>query len=348
MAVGPNRGGIFAPPLTIEGLGQAIQAFQAFQGLPVQDGRVDPGGRTLRRINEILNPGEFPAAETVRPLTGVAGLETAVDRETWTPDPASFVSDFVFRWSRIAGRGKISYFQLSEPLVPRWFGVLVPEGVTSFDKVHIFFHPTPAQAGHNDANYHRLEDWAAIFHYLSEDMGAQFCAAGTDRVLVMPLMTQAASQDAGILPQRWESIVGRILGMLKTGDFSEAAAPVSITSVVVSSFSSGIVYSHQFRTRASLGGRLAGVIDFDGIISSFSQLSAALSGPAGHVVRMHQTASTPQTVSSLAAQKIFPLARPRWGDPWTPFLDPSPQAALLQIHGHIPQTTMWIAAQHAG
>jgi hypothetical protein len=92
-------------------------------------------------------------------------------------------------------------------------------------------------------------------------MGAQFCAADMDRVLLMPLMTQSAAQDAGVFPQRWEAIASRILGMLKTGDMSGAAPPVTISSVVVSSFSSGIVYSHQFRSRANLGGRLAGVID---------------------------------------------------------------------------------------
>jgi hypothetical protein len=34
---------------------------------------------------------------------------------------------------------------LGQAVVPKWFGVLVPEGVSSFDNIHLFFHPTLAQ-----------------------------------------------------------------------------------------------------------------------------------------------------------------------------------------------------------
>lgn len=168
-----------------------------------------------------------------------------------------------------------------------------------------------------------------------------------DRVLVMPLMTQAAAQDCGIFPQRWESIVGRMLGMLSIGDMSPAAPLVYVNSLVVSSFSSGIVYSHLFRNKATLGARLAGVIDFDGGISSFSQLSAALSGPPGHVVKMAQIPANQQDLGTLAANNVFPLARPRWGGPWANSFSTDPGQALLQIHGTIPQTMMIIAAGRA-
>lgn len=347
VAVGPDRGGFFAPPLTIEGLGDAIEHFQQFQGLPVHDGRVDPGGRTLRRINEILDPA-MPAAGGIRAMSGSAGFAATVNKNTWTPFEDSLVSDFVFQWANVAGSGRIFYFQLDEQVVPRWFGALVPDGTSSFDKVHVFFHPTPAQAGYHDSQYHGPANWPDIFHYLTDDMGAQFCAAGTGRVLVMPLMTQAAAQDCGVFPQRWESILGRILGMLKSGDTTGSAPPEPISSIVVSSFSSGIVYSHQFRSRAHLGGRLSGVIDFDGIISSFSQHSTALSGPPGRVVRMQQSAANPQSIGTLAAQNTFPLVRSRWGGPWANSFVADDHQAMLQIHGTIPQTMMYVAAGRAG
>lgn len=348
VALGPDRGGAFAPPLTIDGLGQAIEAFQRFHGLPVQDGRVDPGGRTLRRLNELLNPGATPPAGLVRPLVGAAGLANIVNASTWTPVESSLPLEHVFQWTNVAGSGAISYFQIDEPVAPRWFGALVPHGLTSFDKIHIFFHPTPAQAGFQDATYQSLGNWTNIFHYLTDNMGAQFCAAGMDRVLLMPLMTQSAAQDAGVFPQRWEAIASRILGMLKTGDMSGAAPPVAISSVVVSSFSSGIVYSHQFRSRASLGGRLAGVIDFDGIISTFSEHSLALSGPLGRVIRMQQMPSDPFGLGALASQGIYPLSKPRWGGPWASVFSANQEQALLEIHGTIPQTMMFFAARRAG
>jgi hypothetical protein len=309
--VGPDRGGIYAPPLTVEGLGQAIEMFQKVQKLPVKDGRVDPSGGTLRRINEILNPGAAPptpvvASGALRPMSNTSGLPTSVDLNTWSPVESSLVSEFVFQWEGRSGKGRMSYFELDENVAPRWFGALVPEGLMSFDKAHIFFHPTPSQAGYLDAAYQTFGNWGGIFHYLSDPMGAQFCAAGTGRVLIMPLLPQSADQSCGVFPQRWESIIGRIFGILKSGNAS--AAPEPVTSVVVSSFSSGIAYSHHFRNRANLGGRLTGVIDFDGGVSTYRRYSAALTAPAGHVVRMQQIPATKDVLTSLAAQNIFPLS----------------------------------------
>lgn len=352
VAVGPDHGGIFVPPLTVEGLGQAIELFQRVQHLPKQDGRVDPGGSTLRRINKILNPGPIPPATSgtgnIRPMTNTSGLAPAVDQTTWTPIEASLVSEMVFQWTGVTGKGKISYFELDENVVPRWFGVLAADGESSFDKAHIFFHPTPAQAGYNDPQYQGLGKWANIFHYLSDKMGSQFCAAGTGRVMVMPLMTQGTSGSCGIFPQRWESIISRIFGMLKSGDMSPSAPPASISSVVVSSFSSGITYSHYFRSRANLGARLAGVIDFDGGFSSYKHLSASITTPAGRVVRMQQMPSTQKMLGVLASQNTFPLARPRWGGPLANLFSKNERQALFQIHGAIPQTMMFIAARRAG
>jgi hypothetical protein len=276
------------------------------------------------------------------------GLATAVDQNTWTPIEISLTSELVFRWGGAAGKGKISYFELDENVVPKWFGVLVPEGVNTFDKVHIFFHPTPRQAGYNDAHYQGLGNWTGIFHYLSDRMGSQFCAAGMGRVLFMPLMTESAAATCGVFPQRWESIVGRILGMVKSGNMSGSANPVTISSVVVSSFSSGITYSHNFRNKAGLGSRLVGAIDFDGGISSYRRYSAVNTTPLGRVIRMQQMPATQQMLRPLAEQNTFPLARPRWGGPYENLFPKNEAQALLQIHGTIPQTMMVIAARRAG
>lgn len=358
VVIGPDRGGIFGPPLSPDGLAQAIESFQRFHRLPVKDGKVDPRGKTLGKINEILEPGLAPpkpapaptpaGTGVVRPMGDTGALAKTVSKNTWTPVEASLSSELVFQWSGVSGKGKIAYFELDETVVPRWFGVLIPDGVTSFDKANIFFHPTPGQAGFKDKDYHARANWPEIFHYLSDDMAAQFCAAGTDRVLFMPLMTQGAAEGCGMFPQRWESIVGRILGMLKSGDMTPSAKPASISSVVVSSFSSGITYSHHFRLRAGLGSRLAGVIDFDGAISSYSHHSAAIRSPAGRVVRMQQMPATKAMLGPLAAQNIFPLGSPRWGKPWEGVFSKDPKTALLQIHGTIPQTAMFVAARRAG
>jgi hypothetical protein len=343
VAIGPDRGGIYAVPLSIGGLAEAIRMFQEFQKLPARDGRVDPGGKTLKKINEILNPGAFPIPPMPpRPNTqtgeirNMPEMSTSINKVVWSPIESSLISEMAFKWNGVSGSGNIFYFELDEDVVPNWFGVLVPTGVISFDHVHIFFHPTPAQAGYIDANYKSKAGWKGVFHYMTDDMAVQFCAAQTGQVLVMPLMTQSAAGTCGIFPERWESIVGQMLGQI-AGGISGSSSPQAISSVVVSSFSSGITYSAAFRNRANLDGKLRGVIDFDGIISSYRDKSRALSASA---VRMWQTGAAAQTLTPSAAQNLFPLPHPRWkGSPY--ILNGN---VVLQIHAVIPQSMMFVAA----
>src|SRR5690242_17656497 len=62
VAIGPDRGGIYAVPLSNEGLAEAIKLFQDFHHLSSRDGRVDPGGGTLKKINSVLFPHLYPPA----------------------------------------------------------------------------------------------------------------------------------------------------------------------------------------------------------------------------------------------------------------------------------------------
>lgn len=342
VGIGPQNGGVFGPPLSLDALADAIRQFQSAQGMGAPDGKVDPGGNTLRRLNAILFPDEVGISE----LTGVGGLVTSVNTTVWAPQEDSLVRDLIFDWEPITGVGTMFYFQLAEQTVPRWFGVLVPDGTTEFDRVHIFFHPTPAQAGYQDAVYHTPGAFTGIFHYLSESFGTLFCAANSGRILVMPLMTQASAADCGTFPARWANYLGVILGRLATG--AVAGAPFQpISSVVLSSFSSGIVYSHQFRARTNLGSRLAAVVDFDGMFSTYANLSQQVTNPGGLVIKAQQSTATAQNVPVLAAQNVFPVPRPRWAGPWANSFDPNPQAAALQVHAVVAQTMIKIAAERA-
>jgi hypothetical protein len=356
VAVGPDRGGIFAPPLTVEGLAQAIKSFQDFHSLPVRDGKVDKQGNTIRKINAILNGGIAPipppqppgGTDELLPLD-TSGLELgdSVNKSFWTPQEAAIDRDYLFQWTGFAGSGKLFYFKLDANVVPKYFGVLVPTGVTDVGsgRVHIFFHPTPKQAGHDDSQYQTLGTFYKIFHYLNEEMGAAFCASGTSRVMVMPLMTQGSAGDCGIFPIRWRELIGRMLGMIRSGNMS-GSGQVDVNDVVVSSFSAGIAYSHAFRARAGLGSKLTGVIDFDGLYSSYRALCSSITGPKGHIAKMYQMASSPGSISSLASQGIFPVNRERWlSPPWDSYMPKDPVRAGGTIHSLTPQTMMFFAAR---
>lgn len=350
VAIGPDRGGIFAVPLSIGGLIEAIRMFQTFQKLPVRDGKVDPTGRTLKRINEILNPGVLPTPPSPISRTGtikyLPEMIKGINRNVYAPIEASLTSDWVFKWGTVGNGGLIHYFELDEDVVPNWFGVLVPNGLTNFEHIHIFFHPTPSNRGIDDKDYKTQTKgrFTEILHYLNEDdMAIQFCAAQSGQVLVMPLMTQGAALTCGILPQRWESIIGQILGQLASPDMSPTAPPKAISSVVVSSFSNGITYSAAFRSRAGLGGKLRRVIDFDGIISTYKEKSLALPPTA---LRFWQSDVGNKNLPALSASNLFPLPLSRWDEPpYKGFFKGSPRDIMYGIHGTIPQKMMHFAAK---
>ncbi|MGH9818976.1 MAG: peptidoglycan-binding domain-containing protein, partial [Pyrinomonadaceae bacterium] len=343
--VGPDQGGIFAPPLSVGGLGEAIKSFQEFQKLRVHDGKVDPAGSTLRRINEILNPGWLPPVP--RPPTGSGilrsmqappGAPTSIGSGFASPLLKSLITEMEFEFIPLSGTGRIVYFEIDDNVVPNWFGVVVPNGLTDFRHAHIFFHPLPSQAGYKDDLYGTKAGWGNLFHYMTDPLSQGFCAASTGQILIMPIMTQASSADGGILPRRWESIVGQILGFLSSGQISGSADPVPVGSIVVSSFSNGIAFSAAFRKNATgLSGKLNGVIDFDGIVSSQSHHSIAL-GPSGSfpVVKFYQMPATEHSIQALFGQNVFPLPKERWKKFYAyPTLSKNPKRALEQIHGWI-------------
>jgi hypothetical protein len=349
VAIGPERGGIYAVPLSVGGLGEAIRQFQTFHKLPARDGRVDPKGKTLEKINQILNPGALPLPPSPIQRTGrikyLPEMVQGMNRSVYSPAETSLTSDWVFKWNVVSGGGIVHYFELDEDVVPNWFGVLVPNGVTNFENIHLFFHPTPSNRHIDDKDYKTPGKgrFREILHYLTDDMAIQFCAAQSGQVLIMPLMTQGAAATSGILPQRWESIFGQILGQLASSDMSPSASPKTISSVVVSSFSNGITYSAAFRSRASLGSKLRGVIDFDGIISTYKDKSIALPHTA---LRFWQSAVGSQNVAALSVSNLFPLPLPRWQEP--PYKDQfkgSYTDIMYGIHGTIPQKMMQFAAK---
>lgn len=361
VAVGPSRGGVAVPPTSLAALGKAIKAFQTRQVLQVRDGKVDKVGNTIRRLNLLLGspapqPGPKPSPPgntgQIRPIADIGTLKREIKQTSWSPNQASLRSELLFQWTGVAGAGRLFYFELDEKVVPRWFGVLVPSGEVDFSKVHLFCHPLPGQAGYDDARYHVPGSFFGIFRYLGGDridLAVQFCAAQTGRVMIMPLFTNQVSATCGILPARWENLFGRLLSMAKNGGADGDSDPVSITDVLVSSFSNGISYSHAFRTKAGLRERLAGVIDFDGGISTSGHLSAQIVTPPGRIVRMQQMFAVEKTLGDLATRGIYPLPESRWRSTSSPFrttISKEPRAALLQVHPLIAQHMMFTAARH--
>jgi len=274
-----------------------------------------------------------------------AGLASKVGGDAYTPVEYSLANEQVIRWTSVSGSGSVQYFQIFEDVVPNWYGVVVPDGVSAPSDVLLFFHPLPGQAGYKDADYKSKAGWAGVFHYMTDLMSVQFCAAQTGQILIMPLMTTSSAGSCGVLAKSWEKIFSQILGLVTAGANSSTAPPARVGSLVVASFSAGISYSASFRAGSGAGGRVKKVIDFDGIISSSKAYSKQLH--SGNSVRFYQGAAPVSSLPTLAAQNYFPLGRERWGPPFDAQIPKSGQQMVGTIHGYIPHTMMYVAAKRA-
>lgn len=124
---------------------------------------------------------------------------------------------------------------------PNWFGVAVPDSVTDFTNVVIYFHPTPGQAGYMDPDYASKTNasdtrnntyWKELLGYVDR-LGSQLAGAvkhsgaTQNQIVIVPLMrndnldgkdssNHLRHVAAGVLPSQWYYIVNDILKDLPT------------------------------------------------------------------------------------------------------------------------------------
>ncbi len=213
-------------------------------------------------------------------------------------------------------------FQLDAQVVPNWFGVAIPNGILDFTKPNIFFHPIPAQAGYNDADYPtKTGNWPKLFYYMERlgfqvDAAIELFGAPRNQIVIMPFLTSAATA-TGILPAKWFGIITDILSDVRFTIAGIGGDPAQISEIVVSSYSVGLVYSDSFRqTATGLQPMLKQVWDFDGYPKS---LSNALASTAAYHVTKYDQGSQPSSYHvPLARWASYPNPPPNPGDPNPP------------------------------
>ena len=109
---------------------------------------------------------------------------------------------------------------------PSWFGVAVPDGITDFRNVIIYFHPSPGQRGaeYNPDDYPdkgtKGTNWKELYSYV-ERLGKQLAGAAkfntldvnlSNQILIFPFMKAGP----GLLAKYWYNIVMEILDDLYT------------------------------------------------------------------------------------------------------------------------------------
>jgi hypothetical protein len=257
---------------------------------------------------------------TLDPIDGVHRGTGTHSLNDWLLDPASVAGSGPLAFAKGDMQTTTMLFQIDAPVVPNWFGVAVPSGITSFTDPVLYFHPTPAQAGYVDADYAaKTGKWPQLFHYI-DTLGMQVDPARKDRVMIMPFLTEAATADTGILPGRWDDLLTQILTGVRAAMNADDGSPLTMTSLAVASYSAGIVYSDTFRRKATgLAPLLREVWDFDGSFSTNAALSARLQSSAAVRVTKYD-----QAAGEGGASFHVPMAR------WSQF--PAPPTEGVQVH----------------
>src|SRR5262249_10343394 len=138
---------------------------------------------------------------------------------TWSATPRQVISASVpgsaaLQFTNRSVQVTTRLFAIADNVVPNWFGVAIPPGITDFTKGHVFFHPMPAQAGYKDGDYPtKSGKWPQLFYYM-ERLGYQLDGAGRGQIVIMPFLTNSAT-NTGIFAANWSDIVTQILTQVR-------------------------------------------------------------------------------------------------------------------------------------
>jgi hypothetical protein len=207
-----------------------------------------------------LEKTSFPALPSVHSGTGnITSAKNIVVPDSVARDVSTQL-DFVFTRYKVT----VMSFEIHENVEPNWFGVAFRQGISSYNAVNIFFHPSPGGAGMQDTDYHsRGGNWPLLFRY-AEMLGSQLSIAENDQIIIIPFFSNSSYMTTGIFAHNWYDIVCDIATVVFNENSLEG--PILVSDVVLSDFSRGRQIMHTFRARApDLRSHLREIWDFDGV-----------------------------------------------------------------------------------
>lgn len=280
---GGNRNHPTNPPLAAGPDGQCppalMEAIWTFQGHwraegLTQDGVVDPGGKTLRKLNELAFS---PGAHLGGPIFVHQGIEVRQG------NPPELTQRHILRlrvinpWRQddryteliIEPRVHEFLFQLRKDGSVFWVGATVPVGIVDFSRVQVFFHPTVVQSGivkAADADYPAFGGgWSGNMQRYVATEGGQLAAARL-MALIVPFTTMAAlggNPAHNMFSARPLDTLMAVMGALQATFLGPSAGLPTLASVGVASFSNGIMALRRFLQDLAPHGLVREVTDLD-------------------------------------------------------------------------------------
>ena len=165
-------------------------------------------------------------------------------------------------------------FEMTKDGQVYWIGAAVPAGTTDFSKVQVFFHPTVVQNGRvhaKETDYPTFTGgWSGSLQRYVAMQGGQLAGA-RKTALIVPFMTMAAATGRApnyMFATRSAETLNAIMTAVRdavtpSGAAPPATAPVPVSRVAVSSFSSGIGFMRLFIGTFGGSGLIVETTDFD-------------------------------------------------------------------------------------
>jgi hypothetical protein len=234
----------------------AIVTFQTVNRKPTIDGVVDPGGGSIRVMNQLAALG---------PLS--ASLETQdVNSQFWVAaDPTSLDGTGPLRPRSLSHALTRKLIRVSGTSI-KWFGVVVPvnsSGGVIGGAPHIFFTPSPGQGGYQDGTYSEFTHWRGLWDKYTSAIGSQLVASGAQQILVIPFYTNAQTGNLGAFLTNWKEAIRAVLTVaVNATDPLFLRDKFEFTEIYTSSFSNGIT-SHQNFNQQGAGAASMTTIAFD-------------------------------------------------------------------------------------
>jgi hypothetical protein len=180
-------------------------------------------------------------------------------------------------------------FQIRKDGQVYWVGAAVPDGISDFSKVQVFFHPTVK----NGKLVHAREGdyptftggWSGSIQRYVEMQGGQLAGARQTPLLV-PFMTMASlsgSAPAYMFATRSMETLSAILSAVRVAATGQSGS-VAPAQIAVSSFSSGIGAMKLFIKTFGPSGLIVETTDFDGpFIKGSPRIITSSPGAVGRV-----------------------------------------------------------------
>ena len=248
----------------IQELATQIAAFQTANSMDAVDSAVDPGGRTLRLMNQLAD--DPPLSATVAPTP--AGWDQDIDITFEIADTASMSGKRALVRAPVTAAFTRRLVSVQGSSI-KWFGVALTSGLrdaSSFQTPHVFFTPTPWQGGYQNPGYDAFDSWGKLWADYTMTIGRQVSASGSAQILVIPFYKNGQERDlGGAFLSDWKDVIAKVVtAAVNDIDPNILSGPYSFDSIVSSSFSNGYVAHKTFNGGAGVSDATSLLFDLDG------------------------------------------------------------------------------------